>query len=302
MEYQHTIKSPVSICGTGLHTGQKGTLTFNPAEENSGIRFRRVDLPEQPIVHADVRNVVDTSRGTTIAENGVRVFTVEHIMAALRGAGIDNVIIDINTEEPPIDDGSSLNIIAALKKAGIVEQKSLRHYLKIEEKIVLTNEKNGCELIIEPADHFSIEVKVDYNSSVLPPQTAHLDDMKDFEKEIAPCRTFVFFHELEMLLSYNLIKGGDLSNAVVFIEKSVTDEDLKRVARIFHKEDVAVDLNRGILNNTDLRFENEPARHKLLDLIGDLSLIGRHLIGKVTAVKPGHSVNTEFAKLIVDQC
>ena len=269
MEKQHTIKKSVSISGTGLHTGQSGTLTFHPADINHGIKFRRVDLFGKPIVEALVKNVVDTSRGTTIAQNGVKVYTVEHIMAALRASNIDNVLIDLNCEEPPILDGSSRIVFDALKEAGYEEQDAERKCLK-----------------------------VDYKSGVLNVQEAHMTDISEFEKEFAMCRTFVFFQELEMLLAHNLIKGGDLSNAIVFIEKQVSEEDLKRVANLFHKESIAVHEG-GILNNVTLYFENEPARHKLLDLIGDLTLLGMPIIGKVTAYKPGHFSNTEFVKLIV---
>ncbi|MBQ2187646.1 MAG: UDP-3-O-acyl-N-acetylglucosamine deacetylase [Bacteroidales bacterium] len=298
MEKQHTIKKSVSISGTGLHTGQSGTLTFHPAEINHGIKFRRVDLFGKPIVEALVKNVVDTSRGTTIAQNGVKVYTVEHIMAALRASNIDNVLIDLNCEEPPILDGSSRIVFDALKEAGYEEQDAERKCLKITKKIVYTHPKVGCELVVEPADKFSIDVKVDYKSGVLNVQEAHMTDISEFEKEFAMCRTFVFFQELEMLLAHNLIKGGDLSNAIVFIEKQVSEEDLKRVANLFHKESIAVHEG-GILNNVTLYFENEPARHKLLDLIGDLTLLGMPIIGKVTAYKPGHFSNTEFVKLIV---
>lgn len=298
VEKQHTIKNSVSISGTGLHTGQHGTLTFHTAEENHGIKFRRIDVEGQPIVEARVTNVVDTSRGTTIAQNGVKVYTVEHIMAALRGSGIDNVLIDLNCEEPPILDGSSKIVMDALKEAERVEQNAERKYLKINKKVVYTHPKVGCEIIVEPADKFSVDVKVDYKSGVLNIQEAHLNDISEFENEFAMCRTFVFFQELEMLLNHNLIKGGDLSNAIVFIEKQVSEEDLKRVAKLFNKESVAVHEG-GILNNVTLYFENEPARHKLLDLIGDLSLLGMPIIGKVTAYKPGHFANTEFVKQIV---
>lgn len=298
VEKQHTIGKSVSISGTGLHTGQHGTLTFRPAEPNHGIKFRRVDLFGQPIVEALVKNVVDTSRGTTIAQNGVKVYTVEHIMASLRGWGIDNVLIDLNCEEPPILDGSAKIMIEALKEAGIVEQDAERKCLKITKKITYTHPKVGCELSIEPADKFSVDVKVDYKSGVLNVQEAHLHDISEFESEFAKCRTFVFFQELEMLLAHNLIKGGDLSNAIVFIEKQVSEEDLNRVANLFHKESVAVHEG-GILNNVTLYFENEPARHKLLDVVGDLTLLGMPVIGKVTAYKPGHFANTEFVKMIV---
>lgn len=298
VEKQHTILKSVSVSGTGLHTGQSGTLTFHPAGINHGIKFRRIDLEDQPIVEALVINVVDTSRGTTIAQNGVKVYTVEHIMAALRGLNIDNVLIDLNCEEPPILDGSSKIVIDTLREAGIQEQDAERKCLRINKKITYTHPKVGCELSIEPADKFSIDVKVDYKSGVLNVQEAHMHDISEFEKEFSMCRTFVFFQELEMLLAHNLIKGGDLSNAIVFIEKQVSEEDMKRVAKLFHKETVAVHEG-GILNNVTLYYENEPARHKLLDVVGDLTLLGMPVIGKVTAYKPGHFANTEFVKMIV---
>ena len=298
-ERQKTIKQDVSISGTGLHTGQKGTLTFHPAEVNHGIKFRRIDLEGAPIVDAKVENVVDTSRGTTIAHNGVRVYTVEHILASLRGAGVDNVMIDIDCEEPPIQDGSAKNMIEALKSAGIVEQDAEREYLHLKKTVTYFHPKIGCEIVIEPADDFRMEVSVDYNSKVLKPQTAILNSMSDFEKEIAPCRTFVFFQELEMLLKHNLIKGGDISTAIVFVENFVGEEELQRVAKLFNMESVGVHEG-GILNNTTLHFENEPARHKLLDLIGDMALLGKPILGHVKAFKPGHLANTEFVKLIVE--
>ncbi len=299
IEKQQTIRQDVSLSGTGLHTGQKGTLTFHPAEANHGIKFRRIDVEGCPIVEAKVENVVDTSRGTTIAQNGVRVYTVEHILASLRGAGVDNVLIDIDCEEPPIQDGSAKKMIESLKSAGIVEQYAEREYLRIEKEVTYINAKIGCEINIKPADDFRMEVSVDYNSQVLKPQTAVLEDMSDFEKEIAPCRTFVFFHELEMLLKYNLIKGGDLSTAIVFVEGCVGEEELQRVAKLFNMESVGVHEG-GILNNTTLHFENEPARHKLLDLIGDMALLGKPILGHVKAFKPGHLANTEFVKLIIE--
>ena len=296
---QQTIKQDVSLSGTGLHTGQKGTLTFRPAEVNHGIKFRRIDVEGFPIVEAKVENVVDTSRGTTIAQNGVRVYTVEHILASLRGAGVDNVLIDIDCEEPPIQDGSSRYMIEALKSAGIMEQDAEREYLKVNKEVTYVNAKIGCEINIKPADDFRMEVSVDYNSQVLKPQTAVLEDMADFEKEIAPCRTFVFFQELEMLLKHNLIKGGDLSTAIVFVENFVGEEELQRVAKLFNMESVGIHQG-GILNNTTLHFENEPARHKLLDLIGDMALLGKPILGHVKAFKPGHLANTEFVKLVLE--
>ncbi len=299
MVKQRTIKSKVSISGVGLHTGQKGTLTFCPAEENHGIRFRRTDLDGYPLIDAHVDNVVDTSRGTTIEENSAKVYTVEHILASLKGSDIDNVLIDINCEEPPILDGSAKIMMEELRKVGSVEQNAEREFYVVDEKITYYHPKVGCELSIEPADKFTIDVKVDYKSQVLNVQEAHLESFVDFEKEIAPCRTFVFFQELEMLLHHNLIKGGDLSNAIVFIEKYVPQEDLNHVAKLFNIDAADVYKGGGILNNTSLYFENEPARHKLLDLVGDMTLLGKPIIGKVTAYKPGHLANTEFVKLIL---
>ncbi|MBR7175939.1 MAG: UDP-3-O-acyl-N-acetylglucosamine deacetylase [Bacteroidales bacterium] len=298
-EKQKTIKQSVSLSGTGLHTGQKGTLTFHPAEINHGIKFRRIDVEGKPIVEARVENVVDTSRGTTIAHNGVRVYTVEHILASLRGAGVDNVLIDINCEEPPIQDGSARYMIEALKSAGIVEQDAEREYLRVKKTVTCFHPKIGCEISIKPANDFRMEVSVDYNSQVLKPQTATLRSMDDFEKEIAPCRTFVFFQELEMLLNHNLIKGGDLSTAIVFVEDVVPAGELKRIAKLFNMESVGIHQG-GILNNTSLHFENEPARHKLLDLIGDMALLGKPILGHVKAFKPGHLANTEFVKMVIE--
>ena len=297
MEKQCTLKNKVSVKGAGLHTRQCGTLTFNPAPINSGIRFRRIDLESQPIIEADVDNVIDTARGTTLGKGGVKIYTVEHVLASLRGMGVDNVLIDIDVEEMPIMDGSARYFVEAIHKAGIVEQNATRNYLEIKEPISYKNEVLGIELLIEPCDKFEVDVKVKYNTRVLDEQQASLRDIKDFEKEIAPCRTFVFLHELETLISRNLIKGGDLTNAIVFVNRKVSDEELDRIATFFRKPKVVV-KECGILNNVELYFENEPARHKLLDLIGDLSLVGRPIKGQVTAVKPGHFSNTSFARKI----
>ena len=296
-EKQCTLKNKVSVSGAGLHTRQCGTLTFNPAPVNSGIRFRRIDLDNQPIIEADVDNVIDTARGTTLGKGGVKIYTVEHVLAALRGMGIDNVMIDIDVEETPIMDGSSRYFVEAIRKAGILELDAPRNYLVITEPISFKNEVLGIELNVEPCDHFEIDVKVKYNTRVLDEQHASLHDLKDFENEIAPCRTFVFLHELELLLSRNLIKGGDLTNAIVFVNKNVSSEELDHIAAFFKKPKVTV-KEGGILNNVELYFDNEPARHKLLDVIGDLTLVGRPILGKVTAVKPGHFSNTSFARKI----
>ena len=294
---QCTLKNKISVSGAGLHTRQCGTLTFNPAPVNSGIRFRRIDLDNQPIIEADVDNVIDTARGTTLGKGGVKIYTVEHVLAALRGMGIDNVMIDIDVEETPIMDGSSRYFVEAIRKAGILELDAPRNYLVITEPLSFKNEVLGIELNVEPCDHFEIDVKVKYNTRVLDEQHASLHDLRDFENQIAPCRTFVFLHELETLISRNLIKGGDLTNAIVFVNRNVSSEELDHIAAFFKKPKVTV-KECGILNNVELYFDNEPARHKLLDVIGDLTLVGRPIKGKVTAIKPGHFSNTSFARKI----
>lgn len=296
-EKQCTIKDKVSISGAGLHTRKCGTLTFNPAPENTGILFRRIDLDNQPIIEADVDNVIDTSRGTTLGKGNAKIFTVEHVLAALTGLGIDNVIIDTNVEETPIMDGSAKPFVEALLKVGIREQKADRNYLVITEPITYRNEVLDIELSIEPCDHFEIDVTVKYNTRVLDEQSATLKTLDDFAEQIAPCRTFVFLHELETLISRNLIKGGDLTNAIVFVNKKVSPEELDKLAKFFNKPKVVL-KEYGMLNNVDLAFENEPARHKLLDVIGDLTLVGRPIKGRVTAYKPGHFSNTSFARKI----
>lgn len=296
-EKQCTIKRKVSVTGAGLHTRQCGTLTFNPAPVNTGIRFRRIDLENRPIIEADVDNVIDTARGTTLGKGGVKLYTVEHVLASLRGMGVDNVLIDIDVEEMPIMDGSGKEFVKAIKEAGIIEQNAFRNYYVIKEPIIYRNEVLGIELSVEPCDTFQVDVTVKYNTRVLDKQSASLHDLKDFETEIAPCRTFVFLHELETLLSRNLIKGGDLTNAIVFVNKNVSPEELDHIAQFFKKPKVEV-REGGTLNNVDLYFENEPARHKLLDVIGDLTLIGKPIKGHVKAYKPGHFSNTAFARAI----
>ncbi|HEY4788122.1 MAG TPA: bifunctional UDP-3-O-[3-hydroxymyristoyl] N-acetylglucosamine deacetylase/3-hydroxyacyl-ACP dehydratase [Bacteroidales bacterium] len=294
---QRTIQKPVSVKGKGLHTGVDVELTFNPAPDNHGYKFRRIDLEGQPIISAVAENVVDTSRGTTIEEKGIRVSTIEHVMSALVGLGIDNVLIDVNGPETPIADGSSLYFVNALKEAGTVELETDRRYYEVKEKIVYTDAQRGVEIAIYPDDHLSIDVMIDYNSKVLGHQYALLNSMADFEKEISMCRTFVFLHEVELLLKHNLIKGGDLNNAIVIMDRQVTQEELDRLAELFHKPKIHV-KPEGILNNIDIHFSNEPARHKLLDLIGDLSLIGSAIKGRIVATRPGHAANTELAKIV----
>ena len=297
---QKTISKSVTINGTGLHTGQLGEMTFHSAPVNHGIKFRRVDIESKPIIDADVSLVASTARGTTLSKNGASVFTIEHVLAAFMGLGIDNVLVDLNMEEIPIKDGSSKYFIEAIKDAGIAEQDAERKYIVIKEPVVYEIPDKKVKLTIEPADEFSISVEIDFETEVLGKQDAQLNSISDFDDEIAPCRTFVFLHELEFLLNNNLIKGGDLNNAIVFINRDVTQEELDNLAELFSKPKIKVKPN-GVLNNLDLIFPNEAARHKLLDVIGDLSLLGLPIKGHVTAYRPGHQANTEFAKLIRNQ-
>ena len=294
---QRTIKKAITVSGTGLHTGLNATLTFKPAPENFGFKFQRIDLPGSPIVNANIDQVVDTARGTTLEENNAKIYTVEHVLAALTGLGIDNILIELDKEEIPIMDGSSKYFIEALLESGILEQNAKREYIKIDEEIIYKNEANKVEIIALPDNQYNIEVEIDYETNVLGRQFAKLNDISEFQSEFAPSRTFVFLHELEYLLNNNLVKGGDLSNAIVYVNRQVSQEELDRLAELFKKPKVKV-KKEGILNNLDLHFENESARHKLLDLIGDLSLLGKPLKGKILAKRPGHFSNVQFAKLI----
>ena len=294
---QHTIKAPVTVSGIGLHTGVQATMTFCPAPINHGYKFQRVDLPGQPIVDADVDNVVDLSRGTTIEQNGARVNTVEHTLAALVGLQIDNVLIQLDGPEPPIMDGSSYEFIKPLQEAGLVEQNALRNYFEIPDEIRYVDNARAVEIAALPLNSYRLTVMVDYNSPVLGSQHASLTDIENFTAEISSSRTFCFLHELEALYKSNLIKGGDLSNAIVVVDRVVSDEELDELATMLGKPKVAV-KKEGILNNVDLRYKNEPARHKLLDLVGDLALVGRPLKGQILAARPGHAANVAFAKRI----
>ena len=295
-EKQKSLAKDFTLTGKGLHTGLNVTLTAKPAPANHGIKFLRIDLEENPIVDAIIENVVDTSRGTTLDHKGVRISTIEHMMAAFMAKGIDNALIEIDAPEAPILDGSSKFYIEAINEVGIIDLPVDRKYYEIKKPIEYVDPAKGIEIIAFPDDHFNITVQVDYNSKVLGPQFATLHDMKDFEAEIAPCRTFVFFHELELLAKHNLIKGGDLDNAIVIMDRHVEQEELDRVAGLFGKTKITV--KEGVLNNLDLQFRNEPARHKLLDVIGDLALIGQPIKGRIIATKPGHMANTEFAKIL----
>jgi UDP-3-O-[3-hydroxymyristoyl] N-acetylglucosamine deacetylase/3-hydroxyacyl-[acyl-carrier-protein] dehydratase len=294
---QRTIKKPITLTGKGLHTGIEVDITFKPAPENYGYKFCRADLPEKPIIKGIAENVVDTSRGTTLEENGSRVATIEHVLAALIGMQVDNALIELKGPEAPIMGGSSQRFVKAINEAGIIEQNAERSYYVIKEKIVYSNEENGIDLIIYPDDHLSINVLIDYNSLVLGNQYAVLNHISDFEKEISMCRTFVFFHELEELARQNLIKGGDLDNAIIIFDRKVQQAEVDRIADLFNKPHVEVN-SEGILNNVELHFSNEPARHKLLDILGDIALIGQPIKGKVVATRPGHYANTELAKRV----
>lgn len=294
---QTTLKQPVTLDGVGLHTGEKVSLTFYPAAENHGYKFRRSDLEGQPVIEADCDLVTDTSRGTTLEKNGARVSTVEHVLAALVGAEIDNVLIDVNGPEMPILDGSSKPFIEALINAGILEQEADREYFEIPYNIHFTDEQNQVEIIAMPVDDYRLTVMIDYNSQVLGSQHAAITNISEFRDEIAACRTFCFLHELEYLLENNLIKGGDLNNAIVVVDRPVNQTELDRLAEVFNKPRVEVKKD-GILNNLDLHFQNEPARHKLLDMVGDLALVGVPIKAQIMAARPGHASNVAFAKKI----
>ncbi len=294
---QRTIQKAVSVSGVGLHSGIEVTMTFYPAPINHGFKFKRIDIEGHPTVDADVSKVVDTSRGTSIESNGVRIMTVEHTLAALTGLGIDNIMIEMNGIEPPIHDGSSKIFTQTLLQAGILEQDAEKEYITINEPIIYSDPERKVEIIALPADEFKVSVMIDYESNVLGTQNACLEKISDFNDNISECRTFVFLHELEYLVNNDLIKGGDLNNAIVFVNRIISDEELSRLAGIFKREKVAV-LKEGILNNLELHFNNEPARHKLLDVVGDLSLLGKPLKAHIIATRPGHYSNVEFAKKI----
>ena len=290
---QQTLNGPLSFQGKGLHTGLNVQMTFLPAEAGSGIRFRRTDLEGAPEVEALADYVVDTSRGTTIERKGVRVSTIEHVMAALWSCGVDNAVVEVDAPETPIMDGSAREYAEAIASVGLQEQDADRVYYDINEKTVFSI---GVEIAAYPDDKFTVNVNIDFNSKILGNQYARLDNIENFSSGIAPCRTFVFLHEIEQLLQHNLIKGGDLDNAIVIVERDITPEELERLSKLCNKADIKV--TKGYLNNLKLRFPNECARHKLLDVLGDLALIGVRIRGSIVANKPGHFANTEFAKLV----
>jgi UDP-3-O-[3-hydroxymyristoyl] N-acetylglucosamine deacetylase/3-hydroxyacyl-[acyl-carrier-protein] dehydratase len=298
-EYQNTIGGELEIQGLGLHTGEMVRLRIKPAEVNSGFTFIRTDAKANNRIPATLDNVVSTDRGTSIGNGNVIVHTVEHLLAALAGAKIDNAIIEVTGTEMPILDGSAGIFVNKIKEAGTLTQDSERKYIIPKTKITYHDEATGSELTLLPDEDLSIAVKIDFGTEVLDIQEAYLDSIAEFNDRIATCRTFVFLHELEFLLAHNLIKGGDLNNAIVFVNKPISQEELNRLAKVFDKPEVKV-MERGVLNNLKLRYENEPARHKLLDLLGDLTLLGKPIKGKIIAFKPGHKVNYEFGKKIVE--
>ncbi len=292
---QRTIKNEVSLTGVGLHTGKEVTLTFKPAPENHGYTFVRVDLEGQPVIEADANYVVNTQRGTNLEKLGVRIQTSEHVLAALVGMEIDNCIMELNASEPPIMDGSSKFFVEAIEKAGIVEQDAAREEYIVKEVINYIDEESGSEITIIPSDEYQVTTMVDFGTKVLGTQNATLKHISDFKNEISAARTFSFLHEIEMLLEHGLIKGGDLNNAIVYVDKELSPKTMEKLRDAFGKDKISVKPN-GILDNLTLHHPNEAARHKLLDVIGDLALIGTRIRGKVIANKPGHYINTQFAK------
>ncbi len=294
---QKTLARSVTVSGTGLHTGVQVDVVFSPSAENSGIQFQRSDLPDRPVIRASAELVTDTARNTVIEDKGARIGMIEHALSAISGLEIDNLLISVNGPEMPILDGSALHYAEAFLEAGMVFQEAEREVFEIREPIVYSDEAHGIEIMALPADEFRISVMIDYNSEVLGNQFASLSKTADYRSQIASSRTFVFFRELEILWKNNLIKGGSLDNAMVILEREVPQEELDRVADLIGKPRIQSPA-QGILSSTRLVYSNEPARHKLLDLMGDLKLIGHPIKGKIIATRPGHASNVEFAKLV----
>ncbi|WP_133523981.1 bifunctional UDP-3-O-[3-hydroxymyristoyl] N-acetylglucosamine deacetylase/3-hydroxyacyl-ACP dehydratase [Flavobacterium sp. 245] len=295
MVKQKTIKNEISLTGVGLHTGKEVTMTFKPAPINNGFTFVRVDLQGQPVIEADANYVVNTQRGTNLEKLGVKIQTPEHVLAAVVGCDLDNIIIELDASELPIMDGSSKYFVEAIEKAGIEEQDASRNVYVVKEVISFTDEATGSEILVMPSDDYQVTTMVDFGTKVLGTQNATLKSISDFKTEIASSRTFSFLHELESLLEHGLIKGGDLNNAIVYVDKEISESTMENLKKAFGKDEISVKPN-GVLDNLTLHYPNEAARHKLLDVIGDLSLIGVRIQGKIIANKPGHFVNTQFAK------
>jgi UDP-3-O-[3-hydroxymyristoyl] N-acetylglucosamine deacetylase/3-hydroxyacyl-[acyl-carrier-protein] dehydratase len=295
MSKQHTISNPVSLKGVGIHTGREVNLTFKPAEENFGYAFCRTDLPEKPIIEANINYVVNTDRGTNLDKNGIKIKTSEHVLAALVGMEIDNVLIELDASEPPIMDGSSKYFVEALQKAGIKEQKAIRNEYVVKEVISYYDENTGSDITVIPSNSYEVTTMVDFGTKILGTQNATMKKISQFNTEFANARTFSFLHEIEMLLDNGLIKGGDLNNAIVYVDKELSDETMSKLKKAFNTDKLSVKSN-GILDNLNLHYPNEAARHKLLDVVGDLALLGTRIKGKVIANKPGHFVNSMFTK------
>jgi UDP-3-O-[3-hydroxymyristoyl] N-acetylglucosamine deacetylase/3-hydroxyacyl-[acyl-carrier-protein] dehydratase len=295
MVKQKTIQNEITLKGVGLHTGIEVTMTLKPAPINNGFTFVRVDLEGSPVIEADASYVVNTQRGTNLEKRGVKIQTSEHVLAACVGCDLDNLIIELNASEPPIMDGSSKFFVEAIEKAGIVEQEAERKVYIVKEVISYVDEATGSEILIMPSENYQVTAMVDFGTKVLGTQNATLAQMSDFKNEIANARTFSFLHELETLLDNGLIKGGDLNNAIVYVDKEISARTMENLKVAFGKDSISIKAN-GILDNLTLHYPNEAARHKLLDVIGDLALIGTRIQGKVIATKPGHFVNTQFAK------
>jgi len=300
LEKQRTIKNSATLSGVGLHTGNKSNMTFKPAPENYGIKFKRIDLKDSPEIPADIDHVIDISRGTTIAKNGAEVHTVEHVLAAIMGSEIDNIIVELDSNEPPVMDGSAIYYVETLKKAEIIEQEAKRDYLVIEDTVHYHDDENNVDIVALPLkDDFRISVMVDYNNPALGVMHTGLFNLhKEFETEFAPSRTFCFLSEIEYLISQGLIKGGDLNNAIVIVDKDANANELIELTKKLGIEESIILGSSGTLNNKELRFKNEPARHKLLDLIGDMALIGAPVKGQILAARPGHKSNVEFTKIL----
>lgn len=294
---QLTLKEPFTVKGKGLHTGLDIEAKFMPAPENSGYAIKRIDLEGTPVVEAVAENIVTTNRGTTVAKGEVSVSTIEHAMAALYAAGIDNVMIEVNAPEFPILDGSAIAYVDAIEKAGIEEQQAEKEFLIIKHKLEVVDEETGNKIVVLPDDEFTVDVKINYNSPVLGNQYATLDHLTEFKQEIAPSRTFVFVREIENLLAANLIKGGDLNNAIVIYDSPLSQEHLDHIAELTNTPHKHVS-EFGFINEKPLKFDNEPARHKLLDVIGDIALIGAPMKGRIIATRPGHTINAKVAKLL----
>lgn len=294
---QITLKAPFTLRGKGLHSGLEITVTFNPAPENHGYKFQRIDLPEQPVIEALAENVVDTTRGTVLGKKDVKVSTVEHALAALYASGIDNCLIQVDAPEMPILDGSAIEYIRGIDKAGTEEQKADKDFYIIKQKTVLKDEETGSMITIYPDDHFCAQAMVEYNSPIIPNQFAVLDDLADFGTEVASARTFVFVREIQPLLEHGLIKGGSLDNAIVIYDRTAPEAQINALCDLMGLPHRKLD-KLGYINESPLKWDNEPARHKLMDVIGDIALVGRPIKGRVVAIRPGHGINNKFTRML----